>query len=285
MGTWGTGLYANDSTCDVRDSYMQLLQEGLSNTEAYEKTLEKYREYIGDQDEPLFWFALAETQWRMGCLIPEVKEKALEWIENDGGLELWKESDGGGTGWKKTLQNLRLKLLTTMPPEKKIRIPQIVNNNLWNVNDVYAYQFNGEGSEKHGFKGKYMLIQKIGEGMREFPRELAMRIHVVDRVFDELPTLEDMDELRILPVDFPTRVSMNKDPIWMSALIYMSKKTFYPAKYLTFIGNRKGPANNMINNRELAWSHIDTWLYEFHQLWNGIKYETIGEGVYRYNQA
>ena len=65
------------------------LEKQASNQEAYEKTLEKCKEYIGDQDEPLFWFALAETQWRVGRLMPEVKAKAQDWIEKDGGLILW----------------------------------------------------------------------------------------------------------------------------------------------------------------------------------------------------
>ena len=87
MGAWGTSLYANDSTCDVRGTYTKLLENQVGSQEAYEKTLEEYKEYIGDQDEPLFWYALAETQWRVGRLMPEVKEKALHWIENDGGME------------------------------------------------------------------------------------------------------------------------------------------------------------------------------------------------------
>jgi hypothetical protein len=281
MGTWGSGLYANDSTCDVRDSYMKYLKDGISNAEIYEKMLEEYREYIGDQEEPLFWYALAETQWCMGRLLPEVKEKALEWIDRDGGLVLWKESTNGGTGWKKTLQKLKLKLTLPLPPEKKIRNPQKVNNNLWNVNDVYAYRFPDD--DKYGLGGKYMLIQKIGEVERT-KGETLMRVQVLDRIFDVLPTLDDMDGVRILPLDFPTRVDMNEDPIWMSAYIHMFKKREYPAKHLTFIGNRQGPANNMINNRGIGWVNVDAWLYKFHQRWYGVEYETIGEGIYRYNQ-
>lgn len=133
MGIWGSGLYANDSACDVRDSYMKLLESGYSNSEAYKKLIQDFQEYIGDEDEPFFWFALADTQWRMGRLSLEVKEKALEWIDKNGGLELWEESSNGGLGWKKTLQNLKLKLLSPMPLEKKIRKPQEINNNLWNM--------------------------------------------------------------------------------------------------------------------------------------------------------
>lgn len=283
MGTWGAGLYANDSTCDVRDSYIKYLQDGLSNSEAYEKTLKDYEELIGDQDEPFLWFALAETQWKTGRLTSEVKEKALEWIDKEGGLELWAESTNGGAGWKKTLRNLKLKLLSPMSRQKTIHKKEEINNNLWNVNDVYAYQFHGENAEKNGYGGKYILFQKIGEGMIPYPEVLAMRVQVMDRIFDELPTLEDIEGLRILPIDFPKRINMNRDPIWMSALIYLPKKSYYPAKYLTYIGNCQGPANKMNNKREICWTHIDS-LYEEHQRWNGIEYETIGDGVYRYVQ-
>ena len=42
---------------------------------------------MGDRDEePLFWLALAETQWKLGVLLPDVKEKALYWIERDSTL-------------------------------------------------------------------------------------------------------------------------------------------------------------------------------------------------------
>ena len=113
MGAWGTGLYANDTTCDVRSTYMDFLQEQLSNQEAYEKTYEMYKDCIGDIDEePLFWFALAETQWKVGRLMPEVKVKALEWIEKEGGVLLWEDSPVGSSGWKKTLEKLKATLET-----------------------------------------------------------------------------------------------------------------------------------------------------------------------------
>lgn len=285
MGAWGSGLYTNDSTCDVRDSYIRYLQEGSGNKEAYKKTLDEYNELLGDQDEPFLWFALAETQWKTGRLLTEVKEKALMWIEQDGGIELWAESANGGSGWKKTLQNLKIKLNSPMPSEKKIHKPIVINNNFWDVNDVYAYRFNGADAEVQGLSGKYMLIQKIGEGIEESSNEPMMRIQVMDRIFDELPTLEDITGVRILPLDFPKRVDMSEDPVWMSAYIFMFKKSDYPVKHLTFIGNQKGPANKEINKRVLTWGNIDTWLLKFYHLWNGLKYETIHEGMYRYRQS
>ena len=82
VGTWGVGLYENDSTCDVKDTYMGFLQDKLTNQEAYEQTIEMYQDFIGDEDEEhLLWFALADIQWNVGRLMPEVREKTIEWIE------------------------------------------------------------------------------------------------------------------------------------------------------------------------------------------------------------
>ena len=65
MGTWGSGLYSNDSTVDVKEIYMQFLQQQFSNEEAYEKTKQDCYEYFGTDIEPLFWYALADTQWEL----------------------------------------------------------------------------------------------------------------------------------------------------------------------------------------------------------------------------
>ena len=65
MGAWSSSLYGNDMTCDVRDAYMKFLKEQLSNEEVYEKTMETFNETIGGDEEPLLWFALTETQWKV----------------------------------------------------------------------------------------------------------------------------------------------------------------------------------------------------------------------------
>jgi len=280
MGAWGAGLYANDSTCDVRDTYIGFLEDQLSNQEAYEKTLEKCREYIGDQDEPFLWFALAESQWKVGRLMPEVKSKALDWIRKGGGLELWEDGRNNGSGWKKTLEKLRIKLETEQPKEKRIRKPEIINQNLWNVNDVYAYQFHTEEANKYGIYGKYMLIQKIGEGTA-YSEAVKMRIHVFDKLFEVVPSIEETNGIRILPFDFPTTTRI----LCTNALMVIwKKKNEYPAEYLTYIGSRPAPQNAVLTEferKELSWQGIEGW-GSFFPLWRGVEYETIEEGVFKY---
>ena len=76
MGAWGTALYSNDTASDIRGDYVDLLRRGNSNEEALKKLMEKNRYCIGDEEEePLFWYALADTLWNYGRLTPEVKER------------------------------------------------------------------------------------------------------------------------------------------------------------------------------------------------------------------
>ena len=37
MGTWGTGLYQDDTTCDIKEDYLDLLKVGMSKEEALKK--------------------------------------------------------------------------------------------------------------------------------------------------------------------------------------------------------------------------------------------------------
>ena len=68
----------------------------------------------------------------------------------------------------------------------------------------------------------------------------------------------------------------------MNAYLGVFRKRNYPKKHLTFVGNRKVVANNMVCKRGWSWAHVDWALYDAHQRWQGIEYETIGDGIYRY---
>ena len=78
MGAWGPKLYQDDVAEDVRDYYKDQLKRGKTNEEVTNELIEDNYDIIQDEDEaPVFWFALADTQWNLGRLLPSVKEKAL----------------------------------------------------------------------------------------------------------------------------------------------------------------------------------------------------------------
>ena len=278
MGVWGSGLYDNDSACDIRDEYLEFIQDGYSNDEAYEKTLELFHEYLGDQDEPLFWFALAETQWKVGRLLLGVKGKALEWIEKDGYLDMWEENPKGEEAWKKTLNRLKEKLEKPMPKEKKILK---LEQNPWNLHDVYAYQFHKKESIDDCLYSKYMLIQKIGEKRYFERKKLFMQIQVIDHVFDELPELNDINRYRILPLDDLRYIERRK--FCMNNFISIGKPSEYPAKYLTFLGAVSGPANKVFTSNSIdyiSWLSLEYYLEKYYRFWQGRDYKTVEDGIY-----
>ena len=302
MGAWGTSLYANDTTEDVRDVYMDFLKEQLSNEEAYEKTVLEFHELIGDEDEePFLWFALAETQWKVGRLTPEVKGKALEWIAKGGGASLWQNNEKNVVNWKKTLEKLKSTLESPMRSEKKIRKPVVLNHNMWERGDVYAYQFHEEESKVEGTYGKYIVIQKMGAGPRinkmkwitqeelsgialsETAGPLFMLVHTFDKLYDDLPTLADLEGVRLLPVTIPYE---SKGIVKVSRFLQLHKKKDYPEEYLFYLGKAPVSIDNRIwlCDTPIFWDHLEQKLNKSFFRWQGVEYKEIEEGVYEYSR-
>lgn len=123
MGAWGTGLYSDDTTCEVRDAYKENLQHGLSDTEAYERILDSYGDLIGDHEVAcLVYFALADTAWKVGRLHHDIKEKALGLIRLGGDVAVWeRDAAAEAPSRRKVLRTLELRLLSEQPAPKPIK--------------------------------------------------------------------------------------------------------------------------------------------------------------------
>lgn len=92
MGAWGTGLYQDDDTCDIKEEYLNYLRIGKTNEEALQEVISDNKEMIKDDEiGPLFWLALADTQWKYGRLTNDIRDRALEVIDSGKDLERWKE--------------------------------------------------------------------------------------------------------------------------------------------------------------------------------------------------
>ena len=159
MGAWGTGLYQDDDTCDIKEEYLTYLRIGMSNEEALEELMECNEELIEDEEiGPLFWLALADTQWKYGRLTNEVKEKALDVINSGKDLERWEEDKKIYEKRKKVLEDLKERLNAKQPEEKKIRKMTFTRPN-WKVGDILLYQIQEEDLKDHKWYGKYVLLK------------------------------------------------------------------------------------------------------------------------------
>ena len=95
MGSWGTALYSNDTSSDVRDMCNEVYPL-VGIEEGTKQILKEYADIIDsniiDNDYADFWFALADWQWKHGILTDVIKNKTISLLEAHTGIEEWKES-------------------------------------------------------------------------------------------------------------------------------------------------------------------------------------------------
>ena len=232
MGTWGTSLYANDSACDIRGDYVDKLKRGKSNEIATQEIIEQSQGYINDdEDGPLFWFALADTQWNYGRLLSFVKEKALYFIPKEEELGRWKETGKKAhDAWIQTMKKLETKLNSPQPPEKKVSKYRFYKCK-WELGDVFSYRLSGSYSEEKGLHGKYILFRKVSEDTW-WPGHIIPVVQIYDWVGDEVPTLDIIPTLSPLP--------MQLRPISYKAKLISDSEKSIPKDNLRFIGNYYG---------------------------------------------
>ncbi len=164
MGIWGFELYQNDVSLDIKDKFLELYNSGKPIQDITDKLVEDNQSIIGDiVEEPLFWLALADTQWNFGVLTPFVKEKALYWIDKGSELfDLQTTDMPAKMKRKKVLEELQSKLLSPQPPVKK-PVKKRIYKCQWKFGDVFAYQLESDMAKERNLYGRYLLIQKVDE--------------------------------------------------------------------------------------------------------------------------
>lgn len=121
MGTWGVGLYQDDLAEEIRDHYKEQLKRGKREEEITRELVEEYESLLSDTDDaPVFWFALADTQWNLGRLEDTVKRNALYYIQNCSDRKRWKsENLEKAKKREQVLGKLKEKLMTPQPEKRR----------------------------------------------------------------------------------------------------------------------------------------------------------------------
>lgn len=269
MGAWGTNLYSNDSACDIRGDYVDELKRGKTNEEATQELINKNHDIMGDaEEEPLFWFALADTQWNYGRLLPEVKEKALYFLSQDKELQRWQASGQRQLiAWRKTLNALKEKLESPQPDVKKVSKYRLYQCK-WQLGDVFAYRFSSIYSNEKGFEGKYTVFRKISEDTW-WPGHIVPVVQVYKWISNDIPSIDKLSSLNLLPAfNSPSVLDKfpNKKPDYEIKLLSESEKVI-PIDNLTFLGNLPGD---------------DLIPFRGHEYWTG--YSAVGWESSRYNE-
>lgn len=95
MGAWGIGLYQDDMALDIRDTVKDELRFGTPLNEIITQLKLNYDidKYDNNDEESVFWCALADTLWQLGRLDDKIKNKALSYIERGADIERWMSED------------------------------------------------------------------------------------------------------------------------------------------------------------------------------------------------
>ncbi len=238
MGAWGFGIFDDDTACDVRDAYNQLLADGQTGSVATRTLRKDFKDVLDDEDDgPTAWLALAATQWRLGRLEDRIKNKAIKIIDNGSSLHRWAEDPKVLKRREIALQKLRDLLLSKQPPEKKIAIlrPTTGEWDDWTAGEYISYRIRED---------RYAILQVQyvdSRGKRNYPT-----FAVMDWVGAVLPRSAEIKKLPIkdridlsvwsdkeIPVDRMDRLGVKSTPrgfqgsvvIEWKELNYQIKKT------------------------------------------------------------
>jgi hypothetical protein len=122
MGAWGVGIRQDDFVCDVEGIFEDQLKNGKTIDEA---TRFVHERFAGVIDDPLFWLALADMQWKYGALDAMVLRRVIEIVDDGTGMDLWGEpSEKLYKQRKGVLEKFRNKI--SQPNPKPSRLPKRV---------------------------------------------------------------------------------------------------------------------------------------------------------------
>lgn len=140
MGHWGTAIFSNDTSSDIRDSFLNLYNKG-NTISAIRIEIEKEFKEGGDlYHNSNFWLTLAAMQWQVGGLDNDVKLIAEKIIDEDIDLKVWQESDADDKSLvkrKNELLKLRDKLQTPNVKPRKVK-KKVIPKSILKKGEIYA---------------------------------------------------------------------------------------------------------------------------------------------------
>lgn len=164
MGTWGTGLYANDFAEDFKDSIKAVAKLPLNPAELVELLRQSNVDIADnpqDEDHTAFWLVLADQFHKRGIDVPSLFQRAYQIIDSGADLEMVASlgmSDSDLKKRKKMLEGLKAALSLPVPDKarKTISGPEPF---LLNVGDLVVYPVSSSGYPPNPYMSQAMIAE------------------------------------------------------------------------------------------------------------------------------
>ncbi len=142
MGAWSVSINGNDTAQDLKNEYKVAFHSYDVDT-ALQKIDAYVREMFDESDEEEwcnYIYSLAEYTWKHGRLTDAIRDRAIRMIDSGFGLDIWEESGKAVLNKrKKVLAELRDKLLSPQPPQKKISLG-FRTKSIFETGELIAFQ-------------------------------------------------------------------------------------------------------------------------------------------------
>lgn len=246
MGAWSASITGNDTAQDLKSEYAAAFYY-YDVPEAVKKIDEYVRAEGFDESDPEEWcdyfYSLTDFMWKKGILTDDIKQRALEMIDSDYGLELWAESgEKILKARKQTLEKFKKQLLSPQPAKKRIK-PNTYTEDYFSVGDIIAIQLQTadkvyakyderlmSDEEFHSYDGKYILMQKIKthvsweSAIVPEVKDNWLIFRLFEGIYDEIPEKIDINILEDAKIHGPQRLT----PLFSceSSLFYFRKRKY-----------------------------------------------------------
>ena len=245
MGTWGTGLYSDDLASDLRADFKDLIGDGLSPEAALDQLKREHAAVLKDQDEePVFWLALADTAWKLGLLPSELRDRAINVIESGRDAKRWddpKNRDNRDV----VLAKLREQLLSAPPSPKRVA-KRIRAANNWEIGEIVAFQL---------LSGRWTALRVIGHHEDKGGRSAVCE--PLDWIGDA-PTVKDVYGLAIR--------NRRDARHTVSQFLFQEPRTKRDCARVVRTGLRSMPAQLPGSFTVFVWPHVDRLFRELYGL-------------------
>lgn len=276
MGAWNCSINGNDTAQDLIYEYRAVFYYNDVDT-AVRKIYDYVTGYIWDDEMPDFIYSLADFMWRKGILTDEIKNKAIEMMDSDYGMEVWKESgEKIYNKRKKILNDFKQKLLSPQPLKKKISLKMNIQP-IFNEGDIITFKIetknldcsqyiNFDLKNLQYFDNKYVVLRKAYDhisytsSIEPNVKDTWAVFQIIPKFFDSEPSIEEINKYLNYELEC-------KDMILTESNLYYFKKRNY-----TLLGNVKP---KFIKGYEHSFNGVESVYFSINQPWSRPEVEII----------
>lgn len=246
MGAWGVAVFSDDLAADIRGDFRELIGDGLTPSEATDRLKAEYASSLANPDEmPVFWIALALSQWKLGRLEESTKKMALQVIDDGTDLARWDDAKSR-VKREAVLAKTRADLLAAPPPAK--RVPRTIREaNEWQLGETIGFQL---------LSGNWTMFRVIGHHADNGGRFAVCEL--LDWVGEAFPSKDMIEKLQI---------KRENSPRGISQFLFQEPRKKEEQARVVRLGVSTTPEQTLGGYTALVWPNVDNQLKEIFGLY------------------